>query len=153
MNTAAASELTQELLRSAGALPFLGPNCYGMVNFFDRAALWPDQVIGKSPERGVALICQSGTIALTLTYNDRSLPLGYVISIGNQTRLTAADLITDLCDDPRVSAIGLYLEGIQDGAEFARAAEKARSSGKPLALVKSGPHRPRLEPRAATPAP
>ena len=138
LETAAAIELTRELQRSAGAMPFLGPNCYGMVNFFDRAALWPDQVVGKSPERGVALICQSGTIALTLMFSGRSLPLGYVITIGNQTRLTAADLITELCDDPRVTAIGLYLEGIQDGAEFARAAHKARSCGKPLALVKSG---------------
>ncbi len=138
MQTGAAIELTQELQRNAGAVPFLGPNCYGMVNFFDRAALWPDQVVGKSPERGVALISQSGTIALTLMFSGRSLPLGYVITIGNQTRLTAADLITELCDDPRVTAIGLYLEGIQDGAAFARAAYQARSCGKPLALVKSG---------------
>lgn len=136
--TAAGDELAQQLQRSAGALPFLGPNCYGMVNFFDRVALWPDQVVGKPIERGVALICQSGTIALTLMFSDRSLPVGYVITIGNQTRLAAEDLIDELCEDPRVSAIGLYLEGIKDGAKFARAANKARASGKPIALVKSG---------------
>ena len=130
--------LTRELAQNAGTLPFLGPNCYGMVNFFDRVALWPDQVVGEPIDRGVALICQSGTIALTLMFNDRSLPIGYLITVGNQTRLAAEDLIDALCDDPRVTAFGLYLEGIQDTAKFARAAAKARQCGKPIALIKSG---------------
>ena len=130
--------LTQELEHGAGALPFLGPNCYGMVNFFDRVALWPDQVVGASPERGVALISQSGTIALTLMFNDRSLPIGYLLTVGNQTRLAAEDLIDVLSDDPRVTAFGLYLEGIKDTAKFARAVDKARAHGKPIAVVKSG---------------
>ena len=136
--TPAGERLTEALTRGAGTLPFIGPNCYGMVNFFDRVALWPDQVVGESVERGVALICQSGTIALTLMFNDRSLPIGYLISVGNQTRLAAEDLIDVLCDDPRVSAFGLYLEGIKDAARFARAVDKARACGKPVALVKSG---------------
>jgi acetyl-CoA synthetase len=130
--------LTRGLLAGAGDLPFLGPNCYGMVNFFDRVALWPDQVVGRAIDRGVALICQSGTIALTLMFNDRSLPIGYLMSVGNQTRLAAEDLIDALSDDPRVSAFGLYLEGIQDAGKFARAVAKAREHGKPIALVKSG---------------
>jgi acetate---CoA ligase (ADP-forming) len=136
--TPAGEHLTRELEQGAGTLPFLGPNCYGMVNFFDRIALWPDQVVGESPERGVALISQSGTIALTLMFNDRSLPLGYLITVGNQTRLAAEDLIDVLCDDPRVTAFGLYLEGIKDTARFAHAVDKARARGKPIAVVKSG---------------
>src|SRR5580700_6214111 len=74
--------LTQQLLEGAGDLPVLGPNCYGFVNFFDAAALWPDQVVGRRRERGVALICQSGTIALDLLYNDRSLPVGCALTVG-----------------------------------------------------------------------
>ena len=69
-------QLTRELVASAGELPFFGPNCYGLINFFDGVALWPDQVVGRRRERGVALICQSGTIALNLLFNDRSLPIG-----------------------------------------------------------------------------
>jgi acetyl-CoA synthetase len=86
----------------------------------------------------VALICQSGTIALTLMFSDRSLPIGYLITVGNQTRLAAEDLIDALCDDPRVTAFGLYVEGIKDAAKFTRAAARARECGKPIALVKSG---------------
>src|ERR1700685_4096664 len=98
----------------------------------------PDQVVGARVERGVALICQSGTIALTLMFNGRSLPIGCLFSVGNQTRLAVEDLIEILAEDPRVTAFGLYLEGIKDAAAFARAADKARLLGKPIAVVKAG---------------
>jgi acetyl-CoA synthetase len=130
--------LTDDLAGQAGGLPFFGPNCYGFVNFFDRAAMLPDQVVGAPIERGVALICQSGTIALTLSFNERSVPIGYLFSVGNQTRLAVEDLIEVLSDDPRVTAFGLYLEGIKDTERFARAADKARLAGKPIAAIKSG---------------
>src|SRR5882762_2011541 len=136
--TVEGERLTRELLASAGELPFFGPNCYGFINYFDAAALWPDQVIGSRCERGVALICQSGTIALDLSFNDRSLPIGYVLTVGNQTRLAAEDLIELLAEDARVTAFGLYLEGVRDAARFARAAERARAAGKPIALIKAG---------------
>lgn len=131
-------QLTRELVASAGNLPFFGPNCYGLINFFDGAALWPDQVIGERRERGVALICQSGTIALNLLFNDRSLPIGYVLTVGNQTRLAVEDVIELLADDDRVTAFGLYVEGIKDAGRFAGAVEKARGVGKPVAIVKAG---------------
>ena len=130
--------LTAELCANAGDMPFLGPNCYGFVNFFDRVALMPDQVVGPPLESGVALICQSGTIALTLMYNERSVPIGYLLSVGNQTRLAVEDLIDVLCEDPRVTAFGLYLEGIQNTARFAAAADRARAAGKPIAIIKAG---------------
>ncbi|MHB8475348.1 MAG: acetate--CoA ligase family protein [Steroidobacteraceae bacterium] len=130
--------LTRELEECAGDLPFFGPNCYGFVNFFDRVAMMPDQIVGPAVERGVALICQSGTIALTLMFNQRSLPVGCLFTVGNQTRLAMEDLIEILCGDPRVSAFGLYLEGIKDPERFARAAALARAAGKPIAVIKSG---------------
>ena len=130
--------LTEQLVASAVELPFFGPNCYGFINFFDGAALWPDQVVGERCERGVALICQSGTIALNLLFNDRSLPIGYVLTVGNQTRLAVEDMIELLAADERVSAFGIYVEGIKNSAAFARAVDKARAAGKPVALVKAG---------------
>jgi acetyl-CoA synthetase len=138
LGTESGHALTRALVENAGELPFFGPNCYGFVNFFDRAALLPDQVVGSPIERGVAVICQSGTIALTLSFNDRSVPIGYLFTVGNQTRLAVEDLIESLCDDTRVTAFGLYLEGVKDPERFARAADKARRAGKPIAVVKSG---------------
>jgi acetate---CoA ligase (ADP-forming) len=138
--------LTSELVRGAGELPFFGPNCYGFINFFDQVALWPDQVVGRLTaqgvshrvERGVAIICQSGTLALNILFNGRSLPIGYVLTVGNQTCLAVEDMIELLADDERVTAFGLYVEGVKDTVRFARAVEKARAAGKPIALVKAG---------------
>lgn len=132
------NRLTRELLASARELPFFGPNCYGLINFFDGVALWPDQVVGRRRERGVALICQSGTIALNLLFNERSLPIGYVLTVGNQTRLAVEDMVELLAEDERVTAFGLYVEGIKDAGRFVRAVEKAREAGKPIAIVKAG---------------
>jgi acetyl-CoA synthetase len=136
--TAEGRALTRALEQSAGGLPFLGPNCYGFVNFFDRAALWPDQIAGRPRERGVAVICQSGTIALTLMFNHRSVPIGYLVTVGNQARIAIEDLIEVLAEDRRVTAFGLYLEGIKDPVRLAAAVAKARTAGKPIALVKAG---------------
>jgi acyl-CoA synthetase (NDP forming) len=138
LGTEVGRRLNGELLEQAGGLPFFGPNCYGFVNFFDRAAMLPDQIVGEPLERGVALICQSGTISLSLSFNERSVPIGYLFSVGNQSRLAVEDLIEVLCDDPRVTAFGLYLEGIKDSQRFARAADKARRAGKPIAVIKTG---------------
>ncbi|HME39084.1 MAG TPA: acetate--CoA ligase family protein [Steroidobacteraceae bacterium] len=136
--TESGAELTRELVANAHEVPFFGPNCYGFVNFFDKVAMMPDQIVGSSVDRGVALICQSGTIALTLMFNQRSLPIGCLFTVGNQTRLAVEDLIDVLCEDARVSAFGLYLEGIKDPERFARAAARARAAGKPIAVIKSG---------------
>ena len=136
--TESGHRLTRELADNAGALPFFGPNCYGFVNFFDKVAMMPDQIVGPTVDRGVALICQSGTIALTLMFNHRSVPIGCLFTVGNQTRLAVEDLIEILCDDARVTAFGLYLEGIKDSERFARAAARARAAGKPIAVIKSG---------------
>ncbi len=136
--TDSGNRLTRQLSANAGALPFFGPNCYGFVNFFDKVAMMPDQIVGSPVDRGVALICQSGTIALTLMFNHRSLPIGCLFTVGNQTRLAVEDLIEILCEDGRVTAFGLYLEGIKDPEAFARAADRARAAGKPIAVIKSG---------------
>ena len=52
--------LARELDKAADGLPFTGPNCYGFANFFDRLALWPDQVVGHTPEQGVVHVIRSG---------------------------------------------------------------------------------------------
>lgn len=123
---------------AAGEMPIVGPNCYGIANFFDRAALFPDQLATQSPDRGVFVASQSGTIALNLMYADRDLPLGYLLSIGNQAQLKIHDYIDAALCDPRVSAIGAYLEDIPDPQAFADAAIRAAKAEIPIVLLKSG---------------
>ena len=130
--------LHAEFVKAAGNLAVVGPNCYGMLNFIDGICLWPTGALGQQVENGCALVMQSGNIALNLSRNDRSVPFAYVISSGNQAILNAADYVDALADDPKVTAIGLYLEGIKDVPAFSRAAAKALQCGKPLVALKAG---------------
>lgn len=129
---------TRALLDAAGPVPFLGPNCYGFINYLDSVAVWPDQMAGASVDRGVTLICQSGAVAFTLMSHQRSLPIAHLISLGNQSRVKVHDLIREVAGDPRVTAIGMYIEGVPDITEFIDAVMEAREQDIPVALVKSG---------------
>jgi acyl-CoA synthetase (NDP forming) len=131
-------ELEQRLKEVAGDLAVLGPNCYGVLNLVERTALWPDEHGASPVERGVALITQSGNIGITLTMQARALPIACVISIGNQAVLGVHDFLEVLADDPRIGAIGLYLEAIPDLAAFARATLACAEKGVPLVVIKAG---------------
>lgn len=137
---AAGRGLQAELLGAAEAMPLIGPNCYGMLNAFDRVALWPDQhgCLPIPQGRGVAIVSQSGNLALNFTMQARGLPIGYVISVGNCADVTPADLIEALVQDPRVSAIGLHLEGLGAVDRFSQACLAARAAGVPLVALKTG---------------
>ncbi len=128
------------LLAAAQGVPLVGPNCYGMLNLFDRVALWPDQhgCLPIDAGRGVAIISQSGNLALNLSMQERGLPIGYVISVGNCADVTPADLIEALIADERVSVIGLHLEGLGSVARFSEACLAARAAGVPIVALKTG---------------
>ena len=132
------ARLQRELVAAAGEMALVGPNCFGLLNYLDGAALWPDQHGGEAVERGVAIVTQSGNMGINLTMQDRSLPIAYMISIGNQAALGFADYMAALVEDERVSAIGLYIEGLTDVAAFARAAALALERGVPIVAIKSG---------------
>lgn len=129
----------QKALRvAAGDMAIIGPNCHGFINYLDGVALWPDQHGSKRCERGVALIAQSGNIAINLTMQKRSVDFSYVISVGNNSALGMHDYIEALLEDPRVTAIALHIEGLDDIAAFSRAAIHALEKGVPIVALKAG---------------
>ena len=130
--------LQQQLVAAAGDMPLVGPNCFGLVNYLDKTALWPYLFGGKPTERGVALISQSGNIAMNLTMNRRSVSFTHVIAAGNQAVLEPADYIDAVLQDDRVAAIGMYIEGIDDIEHFSRSAMQALKQGVPIVVVKVG---------------
>ncbi len=131
-------ELQAKLVAAAGDMPILGPNCYGVINYLDGALLWPDQHGGVPVTSGVALVSQSSNIVINLGMQKRGLPVAYVACLGNAAVVGLAELAGAVLDDPRVTALGLYVEGIDDAAAFAALAEKARALGKGIVLIKSG---------------
>ena len=131
--------LQTRLVTAAGDLALVGPNCLGVMNMFDGVAVWGgDNVFSPVAGDGVALISQSGYVAYSVTNVEQALPLGYAISMGNQAVLNVADYIDAMLDDPRVRAIGLYLEGIVDISAFSTAAMRAVKQGVPLVALKAG---------------
>ena len=135
---AGAPELQDRLVSAAGSMPILGPNCYGVINYLDGALLWPDQHGGRRVERGVALLSQSSNIVINLTMQARALPVAYVACLGNAAQVGLAELAAALLADDRVTALGLYVEGIGDAPAFAALAEAARRAGKGIVCIKSG---------------
>jgi len=131
-------DLQKALVAAAGDLAVVGPNCYGLLNYVDGVAMFASGPGWARSKGGVALVMQSGNIALNLTNHQRSVPLSYVITCGNQAVLDIADYIECLADDPLVTVIGLYMEGMPDAARFARAALKALQAGKPVVALKAG---------------
>jgi acyl-CoA synthetase (NDP forming) len=130
--------LQQQLLNAAGSMALLGPNCYGLLDYLHSSALWPVAHGGKPVEKGVAVLTQSGNFAYNLSMSDRSLPVAYMASVGNQAQLGIAELMDVLLDEPRVTAIGLHLEGLKNVPGFARAAHKALEKGIPIIALKTG---------------
>ncbi len=132
------ADLQAQLIAAAGGMPILGPNCYGFINALDGAALWPDQHGCVPVERGVALITQSSNIAINLTMQRRGLPLAYVVTAGNQAVVTQAALGAALLEDPRVTALGLHVEGFSDLRGWEALAQRAQALGKPVVALKVG---------------
>jgi len=134
----AAGGLQSLLLEAAGDMPILGPNCYGFINALDGALLWPDQHGCTTVKSGVAILTQSSNMAINLTMQNRGLPIAYMVTAGNQAQTTQAEMAAALIDDPRVTAIGVHIEGFGDLRAWEMLADKAYTAGKPIVAIKVG---------------
>jgi len=117
-------------------LPVCGPNCNGIVAMHARTALWGDALAPREPG-AVALISQSGNVAVNALATRRGLRFHTVVASGNQAVVSAADYLGFLAGDEGIGAIALYLEddggpGLCDG--LAECAE----NGVRVAVLKVG---------------
>ena len=103
--------LQRDLVEAAARhdLPVCGPNCNGIVGMHTRAALWGDALTPREPG-AVALISQSGNVAVNALATRRGLRFHTVVASGNQAVLGAADYLGFLAGEPSVGSIALYLE-------------------------------------------
>ncbi len=134
----AGAALQRGLVAAAAGMPLVGPNCYGTLCALNGAALWPD-VHGLSRcERGVALISQSGNIAVNLTMQRRGLDVVWTMALGNQADVGIAEACETLAADPAITGLGLCVEALDDVERFAAAADSALRRGLPVAALKLG---------------
>jgi acyl-CoA synthetase (NDP forming) len=136
---AGAVALQAELVAAAAdfGLPVIGPNCDGLVAFHAGAALYGDVLVARPPGR-VALISQSGNVAVNALAVGRGLRFHTVASVGNQAVLDAATLLEALVEEADLGAVALFLESDGDGARLARALARAAERDIGVAVLKVG---------------
>ncbi len=130
--------LQDEVLRRAGGMRLVGPNCIGAVGFHTGlVASFSPLFGGEHTEllRGnTAFVSQSGALgygAVSLAL-ERGLGLGWAVTTGNEADATALEVMTALAADPACASVLGYVEhlgpGLRDLAEH----------GKPAALLVAG---------------
>jgi acyl-CoA synthetase (NDP forming) len=138
-------EAAQSALASTATtydLALAGPNCLGLVNFFEGIPLTfgdcaPNRR-GDGP--GLAIIAQSGAMSLALTYAAmaQDINVTYTISTGNESVLTIEDYLALILDEGRTRTVALLVEQIRRPMEFLQLARKARERSIGLCLLLTG---------------
>jgi acetyltransferase len=133
----------RDLLETArkNGIRICGPNTLGLINAFENVTATFSQYADKFPIPGpVAFATQSGAFGtgIAAMARTRGIGLGYFINTGNQADITLVDVLSEIMDDPRISVLCAYIEGLQDGIELIQLAHKAMDAKKPLIITKVG---------------
>lgn len=131
-------KLKEEMLEVADEMNIriLGPNCQGINNTSNGlCASWP-LITEEGP---ISIIAQSGTVgaALETRAQEENIGISKFAMLGNKADIDEVDLIEYMGDDDETEVIALYLEGLDRGREFLKAAEKAAEE-KPVVILKGG---------------
>jgi acetyl-CoA synthetase len=118
-------------------IPVCGPNGNGIVSVHARAPMWGDACVLGRPGP-VALVSQSGNVAVNALASTRGLRLHTVVSCGNQAVLDAADYLDTVAAMPDVRAVALYLEADGDGAKLVRALARCAERDVRVVVLKAG---------------
>ena len=131
--------LEQELREAAvaGGLPVCGPNGNGIFAVGSRAPMWGDSVAPMEPG-GVAMISQSGNVAVNALGSRRGIRYHTVLSTGNQAVLDASDWLAAICERDGVRSVAMFLEEDGDGARLAEALARCTERGVRVAVLKVG---------------
>ena len=134
----AGAALQAKLVAAAAGMPLVGPNCYGTLSAVAGAALWPDIHGLDRCGRGVALLSQSGNIAVNLTMQRRGLDIAWVMTLGNQADVGISEAFEAVAADDAVTGVGLCIEELHDTERFVDAAIAARRRSLPVVALKLG---------------
>jgi len=120
-------------------LPVCGPNCNGIVSPATRTALWGD-ALAPAQAGPVALVSQSGNVAVNALATRRGLRFHTVIASGNQAVLDAADYLEFLATEEGIGAVALYLED-DGGPRFCEGLVACAEADVPVVVLKVGQSR------------
>jgi acetyltransferase len=87
----------------------------------------------------LAIVTQSGALGVAMVGKAavEGVGLSAIVSMGNKSDLTEADILDYLVDQDETRVILLYIEGVQQGEQLVRAL-KTTTLRKPVIVIKSG---------------
>jgi acyl-CoA synthetase (NDP forming) len=116
-----------------------GPNCMGAISPVNRSTLYLQTLLDASRLVGnVALVTQSGSIAVGMLGDCRRFGFSHLISSGEESVTTIDQYMEFLIDDPATAVIALFIEVVRNVEGFAAALDRAAAVGKPVAALKVG---------------
>jgi acetyl coenzyme A synthetase (ADP forming)-like protein len=132
-------ELEQKVVATAKetGVRLIGPNTSGMINMKSNMNLVGIQ---NAPKGNIALLCQSGNMALTLITEAtvrKHEGFTYYVGVGNEADIKFHEYLEFFRNDSDTKSILMYVEGMSEGRKFLQEAHKT-SLGKPIVLLKSG---------------
>ena len=132
-------ELERELRETALARrsPCAGRTATGSSRSRSNTAIWGDAV-QPLPAGPVAMISQSGNVAVNALRTRRGIGFHTVISTGNGAVCDPADWLLALCEHDGVGSVAMFLESDGDGAKLAEALACCSERGIGVAVLKVG---------------
>lgn len=127
-------ELVRRITAAGGRL--IGTNSLGIYDAdADLELIWGTMQPGE-----MAIVSQSGQLGSELAEigSRHGIGVSRFVSIGNQSDVTAAELLADLADHEATRVVAVYLESFADGAELFEALAMLNQAGKPTVLLTVG---------------
>ncbi|HET8716708.1 MAG TPA: acetate--CoA ligase family protein [Nocardioidaceae bacterium] len=121
----------------------LGPNCLGLIGTRGRLTATFTSALDEGESiapGGTALISQSGAFGTFIFSAARQagVDFSHYANTGNEVDLDVVEILSALSEEPEVTTLAAYFEGLSDGQRLAALGRKALAADKPLIVAKAG---------------
>lgn len=115
-----------------------GPNCLGHMDVVHKTGAYSGSIMEGTKPGNVAILSQSGSMAISMYQAFREQGISHIISCGNQAVLHMSDYLQWLARDSDTKIIATFIEGITNGPDFIEAIRECRRRGKAIVALKIG---------------
>ena len=135
-----ANEARLRMILETASFRLIGPNCEGVVCPRFDLQLTFSPMFDNLKQGPVAIISQSGALAglMALRFGERGIGINAIVSSGNESDVTAVDLMEYFGNMPETRVVLCYLEELRNGRRFADTARRLIAGGTHVVVVKSG---------------
>ncbi len=121
----------------------IGPNCQGIWSVRSKTLLTYSPAamnLEQAQHAPIAIISHSGALggALASSLHRNGLGCAYMMSVGNETVFDALDALAWMVEQDDVRVVALYIEGLARADRILGIAERARSRGVRIVVLKAG---------------